>query len=414
MVGRFASFVVTLFALGTALAATSSTSHARSSAAAGYIVEAQNSASATKAVQGVGGRVTRELPIVNGVAARLTPSQVARLRSNATLTLFADAPVIPQGGKALIDQYDRTMVGADKLAAQGFLGTGVTVAVLDSGVWYSYVNQDLNANNRILAIYDAIYGLMADAGDIYGHGTHIASIIGSADTTLNGQPMGIAPMAKLVIVRGFDSNGTGSYASVPTGLNWILANRATYNIRVLNLSFGAKPQSFYWNDPIDQAVMKLWQAGVVVVTSAGNFGPAAQTIAVPGNTPYAITVGAMTDNWTPTNTADDGIASFSSTGPTYEGFVKPDIVAPGGHLVGSMNHQTTIAKQNPSFASADGTFYVVSGTSQAAAVTSGVVALMLQANPALTPDQVKCRLMASASAAVNSGGKAAYTIFQQG
>ena len=161
--------------------------------------------------------------------------------------------------------------------------------------------------------------------------------------------------------------------------------------------------------------MKLWQAGIVVVASAGNFGPTAQSISVPGNNPYVITVGAMTDNYTPNNPADDGVTSFSSTGPTYEGFVKPDIVAPGGRMVGSMDAGImTIPRAHPEFATANNMMYVMSGTSQSAAVVSGAVALMLQANPSLTPDQVKCRLMASAASKVKSDGKAAYSIFQQG
>ena len=179
------------------------------------------------------------------------------------------------------------------------------------------------------------------AQDSYGHGTHITSLLASSNTVdpaLKGEPEGIAPMVKLVNVGAFDGYGFGTYTTVLNGLNWILQNQKTYgNIRVLNLSFGAPPQSFYWNDPVDMAVMKLWQAGVVVVASAGNFGPNPQTISVPGNTPYVITVGAMTDNWSPQVPASDGIASFSSAGPTYEAFVKPDVVAPGGHLAAYMN-----------------------------------------------------------------------------
>ena len=157
------------------------------------------------------------------------------------------------------------------------------------------------------------------------------------------QPAGIAPNAHLISVKAFNGTGVGTYANVLSGLNWILANQNTYGaIRVVNLSFGAPPQSWYWNDPIDQAVMKLWQAGIVVVASAGNYGPKPMSITVPGNTPYVITVGAMTDNWNSSNSAYDGITSFSSAGPTYEGFVKPDIVAPGGHLMGIMNKQNQL------------------------------------------------------------------------
>src|SRR4029077_8058222 len=217
------------------------------------------------------------------------------------------------------NQDARGEIGADRLLAQGFNGTGVTVAVLDTGLasTWRWLMQYTSGITVPLVTYSADGSQFEDYS---GHGTHVTSIIVSPYLTPNGQPMGMAPRAKLVTVKAFDGNGTSSYATVLNGLNWIFTNRAAYNIRVLNLSFAAQPQSYYWNDPIDQAVMKLWQAGVVVVASAGNFGPKPQTISVPGNTPYVITVGAMTDNWTPNDSTDDGIASFSSAGPTFEGF----------------------------------------------------------------------------------------------
>ena len=154
---------------------------------------------------------------------------------------------------------------------------------------------------------------------------------------------------------------------------------------------------------------------MVVVASAGNGGPTAQTIGVPGNTLYIITVGAMTDNYAPSNPLGWRLTSFSSAGPTFEGFVKPDILAPGGHIIGIMDPQTALlAKLHPTFALPVDNLYVMSGTSQAAAVVSASVALMLQSNPALTPDVVKCRLMASAHPAVNSANQLAYSVFQQG
>jgi len=201
--------------------------------------------------------------------------------------------------------------------------------------------------------------------DDYGHGSHVIGLIASSNTSdpvLKGQPQGIAPMVRLISVKAFDSNGDATYASVLNGLNWIYANRTTYGaIRVLNLSFGSAPKSFYWNDPIDQAVMKLWKAGIVVVASAGNYGPAAQSIAVPGNTPYVITVGAMTDNFTPDDPSDDGVTSFSSAGPTYEGFVKPDIVAPGGHLAAFMDTSLQVLPSRyPQYGSTDPNLFIMS------------------------------------------------------
>jgi serine protease AprX len=160
--------------------------------------------------------------------------------------------------------------------------------------------------------------------------------------------------------------------------------------------------------------MKAWQAGIVVVTSAGNEGPTPMTIGVPGNVPYVITVGALTDNYTPYDGTDDRLASFSSTGPTYEGFVKPEVVAPGGHMVGTMPDPSYLVTLFGANMKPNGTLFTMSGTSQAAAVTSGVVALMLQSDPTLTPDQVKCKLMSAARPAVSSDGTLGYSVFQQG
>jgi subtilisin family serine protease len=160
--------------------------------------------------------------------------------------------------------------------------------------------------------------------------------------------------------------------------------------------------------------MAAWKAGIVVVVSAGNEGPDPMTIGVPGNVPYVITTGALTDNFTPYDPTDDRLASFSSTGPTFEGFVKPEVVAPGGHMVGSIWYMSYLANIDPGSMKKDQSLFTMSGTSQAAAVTSGVVALMLQANPTLSPDTVKCRLLATASAAVTSSGTLAYSVFQQG
>jgi serine protease AprX len=182
----------------------------------------------------------------------------------------------------------------------------------------------------------------------------------------------------------------------------------------VNLSFGAQPESYYWDDPVNQAVMGAWRAGIVVVAAAGNEGPNAMTIDVPGNVPYVITTGALTDNYTPYDATDDRLASFSSAGPTFEGFVKPEMVAPGGHIAASMPRNSYLANIDPDSMSSGEQLFTMSGTSMSAAVTTGVVALMLQSDPTLTPDEVKCRLLASARPAVTSANTLAYSVFQQG
>jgi len=436
--------------------------------AARYLVQAPNTAIARKDVAKVGAAALQSLPIINAVTARLSASQAARLAALRGVHLFEDralsmhagllssvgagltstasnlvagtvvtanqvslvnavtTPVVmgasgssvPQDGTGentptLLYQTNYPMlVGADTMQQAGITGRGVTIAVLDSGLWQA---PSQNYGTRILASIDVTNGGSGPvSGDPYGHGTHITSIAAGGAINVSGNYLSIAPQANLVIVRAFNGTGAGLYSDVISGLNWIVANRAKYNIRVVNLSFGAPPESYYWNDPLDQAVMAAWQAGIVVVVAAGNGGPAPMTIEVPGNVPYVITTGALTDNYTPYNLSDDRLASFSSAGPTYEGFVKPEVISPGGHMVASMSSQSYLANIDPGSMAPTAQMFTMSGTSMAAAVTTGVVALMLQADPSLGPDDVKCRLLASARPAVTSAGALAYSVFQQG
>ena len=379
-----------------------------------YIVQAQSLAAARAAVRDHRRqRDARARHHRGAVAAQLTATQADALRARSHVD--SKHELRRQGGRLLCQPTSCGRPG-QCLHGSGITGKGVTIAFLDTGLWPNTLSPRTQpAIGVFLQGYDAILNKTgtANVNDTNGHGTHVISIATNSATSVDGTYIGIAPDAARVVVEAFDATGAGTYANVIRGLDWILTNRATYNIRVVNMSFGATPQSFYWNDPLAKAVMKLWQAGVVVVASAGNWGPNAQSITVPGNVPYVITVGAMTDNYTPANAGDDRLASFSSTGPTYEGFVKPEIVAPGGHVTGLMNKTNTIPKAHPEFHDGD-KYFMMSGTSQAAAVVCGAVALMLQAQPTLTPNQVKCKLMSSARAAVDATNKLAYTVFQQG
>ena len=397
-----------------------------------HIVQAASAAEAARLVGATGGEVTHHLAIIQGVAADLTVAQAAPLEQTRGVRIWRSEPLELAGKPPKDDPeepqlpgFDYTgVVGADALHKLGIDGSGVTLAVMDTG-HFSHMGLNRNTSNqvRVLAQYDAQqdslepYNPTLDT-DRSGHGAHVTSVaVNSANLGNRKSPdfAGIAPNAELVVVKAFDHLGRSSYADVIRGLQWVLDNHALYGIRVLNLSFSAEPQSHYWDDPLNQAVMRLWQAGIVVVASAGNRGPGAMTIGVPGNVPYIITVGAMSDRYTPDMQFDDIIASFSSAGPTAEGFVKPEVVAPGGHITGLMKVDSEIGNTYPEFHDG-GTYFFMSGTSQAAAVVSGVVTLMLQADPQLTPDQVKHRLMESARpAAYTSGSDAlAYSIFQQG
>ncbi len=332
--------------------------------------------------------------------------------------------------------YFPQIVDAHLLHDDGNTGQYATVAIIDTGCWiHPDLMYDRSGDLRIAGAYDATNGCYYDAkcydywfsyyqgmgyteylNDGCGHGSHIASVILNSSTNADGAPLGTAPSARIFPVKAFDENGTGSYLDVIEGIQFVVNYRHYFGIKVLNLSFSAEPISYYWDDPLNQAVMAAWQAGITVVVAAGNDGPDPMTIGVPGNVPYVITVGAASDNFTSEVFTDETVCSFSSCGPTVEGFVKPEVVAPGGHMMGLMPPDSLIAQVFPEF-TIDGTdYFVMTGTSQAAAVVSGAVAMILTQAPHLTPDEVKGRLMASAKPAVENDGSGApgYSVFQQG
>jgi len=401
----------------------------------GFIVEGP---SAKLQVERTGGVVDQELTALGAVSAHLEPKVAQALRA-AGLRVYEDHEVHTSSLNLLAYPSPIPVEsGASALHAKGIYGTGVTIAFVDTGLWRMGATQyGANGSNRILAQYDATVPdtsnpslpaaqrYAADIGDSAGHGTHVTSIAtsswqtplgNSVNNVAKGTYEGVAPGANIVAVRAFAKDGSGSYASVMNAIDWVIRNQAAYNIRVLNLSFAADPQSWYWDDPINRAVMRAWQAGIVVVTAAGNRGPNPMTVGVPGNVPYVITVGAYTDAFTPKVNSDDHLANFSSAGPTYEGFVKPDVIALGGHVVGEMQPTTYLYQTYwmNALVTLDVAHFMMSGTSQSAAVISGVVALMLQSDPTLTPNDVKCRLISSAVPAQDSSGNFLYTVFQQG
>lgn len=318
------------------------------------------------------------------------------------------------------DFYYARAAGADALHAHGITGAGVTVAVLDSGLWeHKALATDTAGRARIVARYDAIRNTTENAVfDESGHGTHMTSVIAhSGPVTRQGKPTGtykgIAPDVRLVAVKAFDFEGQGGFLDIVRGVQWVVDNREKHNISVLNLSFAARPRWHYWLDPINQAIMRAWAAGITVVAAAGNEGPEPMTIGSPGNLPYIITVGAVTDSWTLHTRDDDYIPDFSSRGPTPDAHIKPDVVAPGGHITGITRPGSTLTKEYPEYLLRTGEF-VMTGSSQASAVVSGMVALLLQLEPDLTPDEVKCKLITSAEPAINRDGLLAYSPFEQG
>jgi len=258
--------------------------------------------------------------------------------------------------------------------------------------------------------------------DPYGHGTHVAGILGSSGD--GSVYIGMAPNVNLINLRVLDHNGHGTDATVIQAIDKAIELSKTYNIRVINLSLGREVFEPAAQDPLCQAVEAAWKAGIVVVAAAGNDGrdnslgnKGYGTIAAPGNDPYVITVGAMKTMGTITR-SDDLIASYSAKGPTaFDHFAKPDIVAPGNKIVSTMPTGTIISNLYPANR-VDSEFFTLSGTSMATPVVSGAAVLLLSKYSSLTPDQVKALLMKNAtktfpasSTAVDPVSHASYTSY---
>ncbi|MCP4305940.1 MAG: S8 family peptidase, partial [bacterium] len=226
--------------------------------------------------------------------------------------------------------------------------------------------------------------------DTFGHGTHVSGTIGGDGLLSNSDYHGVAPGADIVSLRVLDEDGQGNTSDIIAGLDWILANGAAYGIDVVNLSLGKAVEESAVNDPLVQAAEAVWDAGYVVVTAAGNYGRDGHfTITSPGNSPKLITVGSLTDEETE-NLSDDYPSTYSSRGPTlFDHFVKPDFVAPGNRLIAPGSNDSKLALDNPDRIVVDAygaeSYLELSGTSMAAAMTSGAVALMLDKDPSLSP-----------------------------
>ena len=298
--------------------------------------------------------------------------------------------------------------------ALGYTGAGISVAVIDSGIapWHDDLTTARSGaypygNQRVTAFVDFVNGQFTPYDDD-GHGSHVAGIIAGNGFDSMGKQAGVAPEADLVVLKALDANGVGNISNVIQALDWVLANRQQYNIRVVNLSVGAAIHESYWTDPLTLAAKRVADAGVVVVAAAGNGGKNAAGqaqyggIEAPANAPWVLTVGASSTMGTTTRD-DDTMASFSSHGPTYlDWAAKPDLVAPGVGTVSLATPGSTYYASKPgqllegSLPTMDFPYLSLSGTSMAAPVVAGTVALMLQANPSLTPNAVKAILQYTA------------------
>jgi serine protease AprX len=274
----------------------------------------------------------------------------------------------------------------------GLQGQGIAVAVIDSGI-----SPSLDFGDRLVA--QVSFNADAESlNDSNGHGTHIAGIIGGNGANSNGLYTGIAPQVNLIGLKVSDESGMAYESDTVAAMQWVLENKDVYNIRVVNISLNSTVEQSYHTSPFDLASELLWFNGVVVVASAGNGsldGNFYTINASPANDPYIITVGASTEADTD-DPADDNIALFSAHGTTVNGFVKPDIIAPGYNIVSVLSADSSWDTAFPDRVEGSD-YFRLSGTSMAAPIVSGAAALLLQDEPNLTPDQVKYRLMNAAN-----------------
>jgi subtilisin family serine protease len=334
-----------------------------------------------QSVEGLGGRVVREIPLVRGFSARVPRSAVRALRGargiksvnpDRAFHLRSTTDAAPATASTTLDIL-RSTVGATDATG------GADVALVDSGVAPvgsldgRVVNgPDFSEDGDV----DALRHL-----DAFGHGTHLAGIIAA-----------VAPQSSIVNVKVADREGSTSLARILAGLDWVVrrGDRGGNDVRVLNLAFGAEPGRSYRDDPLAYAVERAWQQGIVVVTSAGNGGPDADGLDSPAYDPYVVAVGAA-DTGATASTADDAVAPFSSRGSDTRA---PDVVAPGVAVVSTRVPGSFLDEAFPA-ARIDGGFRG-SGTSQAAAAVSGAAALLIGRRPALEPDEVKALLRSGA------------------
>jgi len=357
-------------------------------------------------LQSIGGQLGRALPSIDARVADVPNTALLALAGNALIQKLAL-------DRATIALNERTGATVGATAVRNTLdydGQGIGVAIIDSGVapWHDDLTNSSGPGPQRIAQYVDFVNGQGVPSDMYGHGTHVAGIIAGNGFDSAGARSGMAPRARLVVLKVLDGSGAGRISNVIAALEYAVKNRALYNIRVVNMSIAAAVHESYNTDFLDQATKRAVEAGLVVVAAAGNNGKNANgqtqygAVTAPGNAPWVLTVGASSHMGT-VDRADDTMAVFSSRGPTrYDHSAKPDLVAPGVGIEslsapGSTLYSNysayllpgTIATSNPPYLS-------MSGTSMAAPVVAGSVALMLQANPALTPNAVKAILQYTA------------------
>lgn len=289
---------------------------------------------------------------------------------------------------------------------KNIIGTGVTVAIADTGIcahpdFFRYSNRNIYFKD-FLHQRTKIY-------DDCGHGTHVAGIIGGSGVTSDGRYCGVAPGCNILACKTLNYKGDGNISDVMLALEWILENKRTYGIRIVNLSFGMGNKEISKDGfKLIKAVEEVWDNGIVVVAAAGNGGPDPGSVAVPGSSKKIITVGASDDH-IEVELLGQRTRDYSGRGPTYECVKKPDIVAPGGNIMScalarsygnDIVHSAIANRWGPLPRVQRDTYRHLytekSGTSMATPIVSGAIALLISQHPDMTPKDIKMKLRESA------------------
>lgn len=285
-------------------------------------------------------------------------------------------------------------------------GEGIGVAIIDTGIC---AHPDfIQGGNRIVCFKDFVH-LRTRLYDDYGHGTHVAGIIGGNGFASGGRYRGIAPKCNLIVIKALNYKGDGNISEVIEGLEWVMSHKDEYNIRIINLSFGTGGKKLNEDGKkLIEMVETAWDNGIVVVAAAGNGGPNPNTIAIPGSSKKIITIGASDDNVEVT-LLGSRLKNYSGRGPTYECVKKPDIVAPASNIMScnlirnygnEVYKGVKVPKRNFTFSMVRERFNYLytekSGTSMATPMITGAIALLLSVHPELTPKEVKIKLRDSA------------------
>ena len=344
------------------------------------------------------------LDLINGVPLELPNRVIRQLEKHPNIfRVVEDRPIATHNYRTSVTVGARSV--QDLL---GYTGAGIGIAVIDSGItnWHDDLTKGSvtkafpYGNQRVAKFVDFVNGRTLPYDD-NGHGSHVAGIIAGNGYDSFGEKTGVAPRASLVSLKVLDQDGQGTISRIIAALGWVAANAGTYNIRVVNMSVGATIRESFWTDPLTLAAKAVTDKGITVVTAAGNLGKDANGhlqkggITAPANAPWVLTVGASSTMGTLTR-SDDKMADFSSSGPTFKDFLaKPDVTAPGTATIslavpGSTFYTTKAAYLlTGKLGLGYKPYLALSGTSMAAPVVAGTVALMLEANPNLTPNLIK-------------------------